>query len=66
MTTMTPQCDRLADRFREKAAGGLIDVKFYLRNTQEAADEQICHEVNRLYDAVGRGEFKKLGFKKQR
>ena len=61
MTAMTPQCDRLAQRFREKTAGGLIDVKFHLRNIQEASDEQICHEVNRLYDSVARGEFKRLG-----
>jgi hypothetical protein len=60
------QCDLLANRFQKKAAEGLVDVKFFLRNTQEASAEQICQEVNNLYDAVERGEWVKLDFKKRR
>ena len=60
-----PQCRSLADRFREKQRAGLVDVKFYLRNKSEAASEQICREVNALYDAIDRGEFAPLDFKKR-
>jgi hypothetical protein len=47
---------KLADRFREKAAAGLRDVKFYVRNPTEAIAETVCKEVNALYDAVAGGK----------
>lgn len=52
----TTQCNALAIRFADKAANGLRDVKFYLQNRDEAGVEDVCSEVNRLYDAVAAGQ----------
>jgi hypothetical protein len=57
-----PECKKLAARFNEKAAEGLLDVKFFVRNPDEAMAEAVCREVNRLYDAVERGEASPLDF----
>ena len=57
-----PECKKLADRFEEKAAEGLLDVKFFVRNADEAMSETVCREVNRLYDAVARGDAEALDF----
>lgn len=54
---------KLAARFDKKAADGLVDVKFFVRNPDEATTELVCREVNRLYDAVDRGEAEVLDFK---
>lgn len=56
-------CNKLAARFEEKAADGLLDVKFYVRNTEDAVAESVCREVNRLYDAVENNEATVLDFK---
>jgi hypothetical protein len=56
------ECQKLSDRFAEKAAGGLVDVKFFVRNPDEAVHEQVCKEVNRLYEAVDRGDVVDLDF----
>ncbi len=53
---------QLADRFARMAAAGLLDVKFFVRNPDEAMTESVCREVNRLYEAVESGEARKLGF----
>lgn len=53
----------LAARFNEMAAAGLVDVKFFVRNQDEAVSEQVCAEVNRLYEALERGESVLLEFK---
>lgn len=55
------ECQKLADNFAKKAAAGLVDVKFYV-GSNEAASEQICREVNRLYEAVDNGDFVPLDF----
>ena len=55
MTEKNP-CDVLADRFAAKAEAGLLDVKFYFQNREEAGEEEACAEVNRLYDAVEGGK----------
>lgn len=55
------ECQKLADRFVKKAAAGLVDVKFYVAG-EEAASEQVCREINRLYDAVDDGNFVPLEF----
>jgi hypothetical protein len=58
-----PECKQLAARFEKLAADGLLDVKFYVRNPDEATAEAVCREVNRLYAAVDRGEAEVLDFK---
>ncbi len=55
------ECQKLAERFEKMAQDGLLDVKFYAAG--EAATEQVCREVNRLYQAVEQGEFAELDFK---
>jgi hypothetical protein len=45
-------CSDLANRFAEKAANGLKDVKFYLQNGDDAGAAEVCAEVNRLYAAM--------------
>jgi hypothetical protein len=59
----TSHCDELAARFEKMAAEGLRDVKFFVRNGEEATAEVLCNEVNRLYAAVERGEHTILDFK---
>lgn len=55
-------CDDLANRFEKMATEGLLDVKFYVAG-RELVTEQVCREVNRLYEALERGECAKLDFK---
>lgn len=55
------ECQRLANRFEKMAKNGLLDVKFYVGGG-EAMSEQVCREVNRLYDAVEKGESVELDF----
>ncbi|WP_417489452.1 hypothetical protein [Maricaulis sp.] len=59
----TTQCETLADRFAKMRDAGLVDVKFYMRNLDEAATESVCAEVNDMYEALDRGEFSPLDFK---
>lgn len=56
------QRQQLADRFNSMAAAGLLDVKFFVRNPDEAMTESVCREVNRLYEAFEAGEARKLDF----
>lgn len=60
------ECQKLAERFAAKAASGLVDVKFYVRNPAEAVHEQVCQEVNRLYEAVDRLDVTDLDFNDSR
>lgn len=53
-------CELLADRFTKKAAAGLLDVKFFLQNREEAGAEEVCQEVNALYQAVDDNKAKPL------
>jgi hypothetical protein len=55
-------CADLAERFEKMAADGLVDVKFFVRNSEEATVEVLCDEVTRLYEAVDRGEASPLDF----
>jgi hypothetical protein len=56
------ECTTLAERYKAKREAGLIAVKFLLRNDQEALKEEICAEVNRLDDALERGDWVNLVF----
>ena len=51
-----PETQKLTDRLSKMAADGLLDVKFFVRNPDEATTESVCREVNRLLDAVDRHE----------
>ena len=63
MTHQTPR-ETLAARYERMAAeDGLVDVKFCLRNSAEATSDQVCGEINAMYDALDRGEFKPLRFR---
>ena len=57
------ECQMLAEVFEKKATAGLVDVKFYVAG--EAASEQVCREINRLYKAVEAGDFAPLDFADQ-
>lgn len=60
---MDMQSTQLAARFERMAADGLLDVKFFVRNPDEATTESVCGELNRLYEAVERGEEVPLDFR---
>lgn len=60
---MNKHCEALADRFRTMEGQGLVDVKFLLRNTDEATLESVCEEVGGMMDAFERGEAVNLDFK---
>jgi hypothetical protein len=52
----------LADRYHSMKTEGLVDVKFLLRNRDEATVEQVKREVKAMYDALDRGDSKVLDF----
>lgn len=56
------ECATLAESYAAKKAQGLVDVKFYIANTKEAVHEIVCGEVNRLDEAIARGEVFPLDF----
>ena len=56
------QRETLAAHYEKMKAVGLVDVKFYLSNTGEATTEQVCREVNAMYEALERGDSKPLHF----
>lgn len=58
-----PEYQKLAKRFDAMAAEGLLDVKFFVRNTDEAGDEAVCKEVNEIFAAVDREEAVELDFR---
>jgi len=60
---MNSECDALADRFSEMKSAGLVDVKFFLRSTDEVTAEDVCAEANALWSAYERGECLTLDFK---
>lgn len=55
-------CKTLADHLEQKRAEGLVDIKFYLANTDEAAFDKVCGEVLALYDALEKKGSTALGF----
>ncbi|GGZ23232.1 hypothetical protein GCM10011273_05220 [Asticcacaulis endophyticus] len=60
------ECMTLASHFKDLAKQGLVDVKFYVRNLDEAVSEQVCSEVNALYAARSAGKIKALNFEDSR
>lgn len=56
--------EHLASRFETMAASEeLVDVKFYVNNSEEASAGDVCREVDRLYEALERGDSAILDFK---
>jgi hypothetical protein len=62
MTEMQTECESLAVHFEKMAANGLVDVKFFLRNLDEATAQSVCHEVRKMYEAVDAGACAPLVF----
>ena len=54
---------KLTSRLSTMAADGLLDVKFFVRNPDEAMAESVCREANRLFEAVERNEAAVLDFR---
>jgi len=48
--------DCLRETFKAKVAEGLVDMKFYLSNVDEATTEDVCAEVNAMLDAIQSGD----------
>ena len=40
----------------------MVDVKFYLKGTAEATTDEVCEDVNGLYEAFERGDCRPLDF----
>jgi len=58
---MAPERKALLDRFQAmKAENGLRDMKFFLGKVSEDTVEAVCHVVNKVYDLVDSGNFKKV------
>lgn len=60
--TMQTESTKLAARFEKMAADGLLDVKFLVRNRDEADVEAVCKEINGLYELVDAGKEQALDF----
>lgn len=57
------ECQVLAQRFQGMASEGLSDVKFFLRNLDEALKNQVCGEVELVYEAFEAGNCASLDFR---
>ena len=55
-------CESLAARFEKMSRNGMRNVKFYLRESDEATPEAVCAEFEELFAAVDRGEDTPLTF----
>jgi hypothetical protein len=55
-------CETLQERFAELEGRGLVDVKFYAKNVEEAATDQLCAEVESIFSAYDQKEFEVLEF----
>ncbi|MEW6598111.1 MAG: hypothetical protein AB1429_11530 [Pseudomonadota bacterium] len=56
------ECAKLAARYEDKRAEGLLDVKFFLHTTDKVLSEEVCAEVNRLDAAIADGAYVPLVF----
>ena len=55
------ECQNLADLVQTKVQQGLKDMKFFLGN-DDAGTEEVCQEVNGLYQAIQDGNAQELDF----
>lgn len=56
------ESEKLASFYEKKARDGLLDVKFYLRNLDDSGTEEVCRDVNALYEAAENGAIEVLDF----
>jgi hypothetical protein len=59
-------CKTLAGRFDEKRVNGLVDVKFCVGGRETATYEQLCEELESLYQSVDAGQARPLIFNDRR
>lgn len=59
---MASECTALTERFAGMARAGVVDVKFFIRNIEEATTEVVCDEITALLDARERGDTTPLVF----
>lgn len=59
---MPTECNQLTERFEAKASQGVVDVKFFIKNIEEATTHVICAEIAALLDARERGDVVTLNF----
>lgn len=57
----TPR-SRLSELYAEKRKAGLVSVKFFIGNVDEASFEDVAEDVLKLEEAVQRGECRPLRF----
>ena len=62
IVTTDNACKTLADLLEGERAKGLIDVKFFLRNTDEVSVEDVSREVVELFGAMEHREYSVLNF----
>ena len=63
---MHDECAKLAKSYEAKRASGLLDVKFFLHDTDKVLKEDVCAEVNRLDAAIADGAYVPLVFDDRR
>ena len=56
------KCTELQNRFDEMKAEGLVNVKFFLHNTDDAVLEEVCSEVLAMLDAEASGDALEFSF----
>lgn len=59
-------CKPLADHLSARKANGLVDIKFYVHNADQATVEKACAEAAKLFEAIERGEGKPFKFDDRR
>lgn len=57
---------KLSALYEAKRAAGLVDVKFFVGNRDEASFEEVAEEVLRLEEAVRLGEYRVIKFNDKR
>lgn len=56
------ETEKLARRFSDLRASGLVDVKFLFEDMSEATNESVAADVNAVFEAVDRGEHSEFSF----
>ncbi len=59
---MKSECRALSERFAELPVGKLLDVKFFIKNTDEATPDMVLEEIHSLLDAREKGFSTPLSF----
>ena len=56
------ECEKLATRLEKMEQDGVVDVKFFLKNQEEASLEDACREAHDMLEAVECGEYEPAAF----